>query len=93
MQEQTEQTDNGVRFTAEARSGQNIRRRGEDISAGAVVNLYPFAQTVAREGCSLEDAVENIDIGGPRLVPIITLIVMSGFGLIIPFIWPPFFNL
>ncbi len=29
-----------------------------------VVNLYPFAQTVAREGCSLEDAVENIDIGG-----------------------------
>ncbi|WP_267204067.1 PTS transporter subunit EIIC, partial [Escherichia coli] len=30
---------------------------------------------------------------GPRLVPIITLIVMSGFGLIIPFIWPPFFNL
>ncbi len=28
-----------------------------------VVNLYPFAQTVAREGCSLEDAVENIDIG------------------------------
>lgn len=33
MQEQTEQTDNGVRFTAEVRSGQNIRRRGEDISA------------------------------------------------------------
>ncbi|ENE6308610.1 PTS transporter subunit EIIC [Escherichia coli] len=30
---------------------------------------------------------------GPRLVPIITLIVMSGFGLFIPFIWPPFFNL
>ncbi|EEZ3168373.1 molybdopterin molybdotransferase MoeA [Escherichia coli] len=37
MQEQTEQTDNGVRFTDEVRSGQNIRRRGEDISAGAVV--------------------------------------------------------
>ena len=33
-----------------------------------VVNLYPFAQTVAREGCSLEDAVENIDIGGPPMV-------------------------
>ncbi|VTP59905.1 Bifunctional purine biosynthesis protein PurH [Serratia rubidaea] len=29
-----------------------------------VVNLYPFAQTVARPDCSLEDAVENIDIGG-----------------------------
>lgn len=37
MQEQTEQTDNGVRFTAEVSRGQNIRRRGEDISAGAVV--------------------------------------------------------
>ncbi len=32
-----------------------------------VVNLYPFAETVAREGCSLEDA-ENIDIGGPTMV-------------------------
>lgn len=30
-----------------------------------VVNLYPFAETVAKEGCTLEDAVENIDIGGP----------------------------
>ncbi|WP_113627910.1 bifunctional phosphoribosylaminoimidazolecarboxamide formyltransferase/IMP cyclohydrolase [Pectobacterium peruviense] len=33
-----------------------------------VVNLYPFAQTVARENCTLEDAVENIDIGGPTMV-------------------------
>ena len=33
-----------------------------------VVNLYPFAQTVAREGCTLEEAVENIDIGGPTMV-------------------------
>lgn len=33
-----------------------------------VVNLYPFAQTVARADCSLEDAVENIDIGGPTMV-------------------------
>ncbi|MAL83124.1 MAG: bifunctional phosphoribosylaminoimidazolecarboxamide formyltransferase/inosine monophosphate cyclohydrolase, partial [Idiomarina sp.] len=29
-----------------------------------VVNLYPFAETVAKEGCTLEDAIENIDIGG-----------------------------
>ncbi len=34
----------------------------------AVVNLYPFEQTVAREGCSLEDAIENIDIGGPTML-------------------------
>lgn len=33
-----------------------------------VVNLYPFAQTVAKEDCSFEDAVENIDIGGPTMV-------------------------
>ncbi|MFY3772019.1 Bifunctional purine biosynthesis protein PurH [Providencia manganoxydans] len=33
-----------------------------------VVNLYPFAQTVAKPNCTLEDAVENIDIGGPTMV-------------------------
>lgn len=33
-----------------------------------VVNLYPFAETVAKEGCTLEDAIENIDIGGPTMV-------------------------
>ncbi len=33
-----------------------------------VVNLYPFVQTVARDGVSLEDALENIDIGGPTLI-------------------------
>ncbi|MCK7459671.1 bifunctional phosphoribosylaminoimidazolecarboxamide formyltransferase/IMP cyclohydrolase [Idiomarina aminovorans] len=33
-----------------------------------VVNLYPFAETVAKEDCSLEDAIENIDIGGPTMV-------------------------
>jgi phosphoribosylaminoimidazolecarboxamide formyltransferase / IMP cyclohydrolase len=33
-----------------------------------VVNLYPFEQTVAKPGCSLEDAIENIDIGGPAMV-------------------------
>jgi phosphoribosylaminoimidazolecarboxamide formyltransferase/IMP cyclohydrolase len=33
-----------------------------------VVNLYPFEETVAKPGCSLEDAIENIDIGGPAMV-------------------------
>ncbi|AYH42746.1 bifunctional phosphoribosylaminoimidazolecarboxamide formyltransferase/IMP cyclohydrolase [Azoarcus sp. DN11] len=33
-----------------------------------VVNLYPFAQTIAKPGCTLEDAIENIDIGGPTMV-------------------------
>jgi phosphoribosylaminoimidazolecarboxamide formyltransferase/IMP cyclohydrolase len=33
-----------------------------------VVNLYPFAETVAKPGCSLDEAIENIDIGGPTMV-------------------------
>jgi phosphoribosylaminoimidazolecarboxamide formyltransferase / IMP cyclohydrolase len=32
------------------------------------VNLYPFAATVAKPDCTLEDAIENIDIGGPSMV-------------------------
>src|SRR5688500_14555342 len=33
-----------------------------------VVNLYPFAQTIARPDATLPDAIENIDIGGPAMV-------------------------
>src|SRR5210317_87004 len=33
-----------------------------------VVNLYPFQQTIAKPDCSLEDAIENIDIGGPTMI-------------------------
>jgi len=33
-----------------------------------IVNLYPFEATVAKKGCTLEDAIENIDIGGPAMV-------------------------
>jgi len=33
-----------------------------------VVNLYQFEQAVAKPGCTLEDAIENIDIGGPTLL-------------------------
>ena len=33
-----------------------------------VVNLYPFEETIAKEGVSLEEAVENIDIGGPAMI-------------------------
>jgi phosphoribosylaminoimidazolecarboxamide formyltransferase/IMP cyclohydrolase len=33
-----------------------------------VVNLYPFRETVAKPGCTLDDAIENIDIGGPALI-------------------------
>src|SRR5256714_14638517 len=33
-----------------------------------VVNLYPFEQTIAREGVTLEEAIEQIDIGGPAMI-------------------------
>jgi len=33
-----------------------------------VVNLYPFRQTIAREDATIEDAIENIDIGGPSMI-------------------------
>ncbi len=33
-----------------------------------IVNLYPFEQTIAREDATLDDAIENIDIGGPAMI-------------------------
>ncbi|HFD86757.1 MAG TPA: bifunctional phosphoribosylaminoimidazolecarboxamide formyltransferase/IMP cyclohydrolase, partial [Gammaproteobacteria bacterium] len=55
-----------------------LARRGEDDQIMAehgispidlvVVNLYPFEATVADPDCTLEDAIENIDIGGPAMV-------------------------
>lgn len=55
-----------------------LGRRGQDDQIMAqhgiqpidmvVVNLYPFADTVAKKDCTLADAVENIDIGGPTMV-------------------------
>ncbi|WP_027349108.1 bifunctional phosphoribosylaminoimidazolecarboxamide formyltransferase/IMP cyclohydrolase [Halotalea alkalilenta] len=55
-----------------------LGRRGQDDAVMAahdiaaidmvVVNLYPFERTVANPDCTLEDAIENIDIGGPTMV-------------------------
>lgn len=55
-----------------------LARRGQDDTVMAehginaidmvVVNLYPFEQTVANPDCTLADAIENIDIGGPTMV-------------------------
>ena len=39
--------------------------RGIDM---VVINLYPFEATVAKPDCTLEDAIENIDIGGPSML-------------------------
>jgi phosphoribosylaminoimidazolecarboxamide formyltransferase/IMP cyclohydrolase len=32
------------------------------------INLYPFAETIARPGCSYDEAIENIDVGGPAML-------------------------
>jgi phosphoribosylaminoimidazolecarboxamide formyltransferase/IMP cyclohydrolase len=45
-----------------------LKAHGIDVIDLLVVNLYPFEATVARPGCTLEDAIENIDIGGPAMV-------------------------
>ncbi len=45
-----------------------MREHGIDAIDLVVVNLYPFAATIAKPGCTFEDAVENIDIGGPAMV-------------------------
>jgi phosphoribosylaminoimidazolecarboxamide formyltransferase / IMP cyclohydrolase len=46
----------------------SLKAHGIETIDLLVVNLYPFEATVARPGCSLEDAIENIDIGGPAMV-------------------------
>ena len=55
-----------------------LGRRGTDDAVMAehgieaidlvAVNLYPFAATIAKPGCTFEDAIENIDVGGPAMV-------------------------
>jgi phosphoribosylaminoimidazolecarboxamide formyltransferase/IMP cyclohydrolase len=45
-----------------------LEKAGIDRIEVLAVNLYPFESTVARPGCSLDDAIENIDIGGPTML-------------------------
>ena len=45
-----------------------LQAQGIDTIDLLAVNLYPFQQTVARPDCSLEEAIENIDIGGPAML-------------------------
>ena len=47
---------------------QALAAHGIDTIDLLVVNLYPFEATVARAACTLEEAIENIDIGGPAMV-------------------------
>src|SRR5437016_11197804 len=45
-----------------------MREHGIEPIDMVVVNLYPFEQTIAREGVGLEEAIEQIDIGGPAMI-------------------------
>ncbi|MBO4264083.1 MAG: bifunctional phosphoribosylaminoimidazolecarboxamide formyltransferase/IMP cyclohydrolase [Bacteroidales bacterium] len=45
-----------------------LRENGIDTIEMVCVNLYPFRQTISRTGVQMEEAVENIDIGGPSML-------------------------
>jgi len=62
MQEETEQTDTGVRFTASVKAGQNIRRAGEDITLGATVFAAGQKLTVAELPVLASLGIAEIDV-------------------------------
>ncbi|MXG37202.1 molybdopterin molybdotransferase, partial [Escherichia coli] len=62
MQEETEQTDDGVRFTANVKAGQNIRRTGEDITLGATVFSAGQKLTVGELPVLASLGVAEIDV-------------------------------
>lgn len=45
-----------------------LKEQGIELIDMVVVNLYPFEAAISKEGISLEEAIENIDIGGPTLI-------------------------
>ena len=47
---------------------QALRENGIEFIDLVCVNLYPFRETIAKEGVSMADAIENIDIGGPSML-------------------------
>ena len=47
---------------------QALKENGIEFIDLVCVNLYPFRQTIAKEGVSMADAIENIDIGGPSML-------------------------
>ena len=56
----------GVRGNPEHES--QMKEQGMDRIDMVVVNLYPFNETVAKDGSTFEDCVENVDIGGPSML-------------------------
>ncbi len=58
----------GALLGRRGRDDDAMREQGMEPIDIVAVNLYPFAATVAREDCTLAEAVENIDIGGPAML-------------------------
>src|SRR5437763_7458080 len=57
-----------------------MREHGIEPIDMVVVNLYPFEQTIAREGATLEEAIEQIDIGGPAMIRLAAKILRDVVG-------------
>ena len=51
-----------------AKDREEIDKHGIEAIDMVVVNLYPFEQTVSKSGVTFDDAIENIDIGGPTMI-------------------------
>lgn len=47
---------------------ETMKKHGIEPIDMIVVNLYPFRETISKPGCTFEDAIENIDIGGPTML-------------------------
>ncbi len=58
----------GILALREEKHIEQIREFGIEFIDMVVVNLYPFAATIARPGVSMAEAIENIDIGGPSMI-------------------------
>ena len=58
----------GILARATREHQEELERHGIDSIQLVAVNLYPFEKTIERPGVTLEEAVENIDIGGPTMV-------------------------
>jgi phosphoribosylaminoimidazolecarboxamide formyltransferase/IMP cyclohydrolase len=70
---------------------EEIRKHGIDTIDMVVVNLYPFEETISKPGVSFEEAIENIDIGGPAMLrsssknfqDVVVIVDPSDYGKII----------
>jgi len=47
---------------------ETMKKHGIEPIDMVVANLYPFKETISKEGCTFDEAIENIDIGGPTML-------------------------